>query len=214
MPDSQFDIDQAVQELQPLGAPGDLKLQAGQLDVESLLQACRGHVSGGAHRLGQVGEPFRQLQHRSLCVGQPELAHQFFARRGGGVLRGCELGCRVGVEHLLACALQLGEVPDLLQAACQFGARLRGAIDLVGVLQCLLRGYGAHPCLADLADLIHHRCAEPGFGLRDLVACDELALRQRQQVEQPERQQAAEFQLVDRSHPLESKDRVCEASAS
>ena len=113
---------------------------------------------------------------------------------------------------MLTGPLQFCEISHLLHAPRQFRAGLCRAVDLFCIRQRLLRSHGAYPGLAHLRDLFDHVGAELHPGLRDLAARNDLALRQRQQIQQTKRQQAVQFKLGAKACPLKSEERVGNAA--
>jgi len=106
--------------------------------------------------------------------------------------------------------VERAEVAHQLHPARQLRAGLRRAVDLLGVRQRLLGGHRAHPRLLHLGDLIDHHASELDLGLLGLAAREAQALRQQEDVHQPEGQQATQLEFVVQAHALERQDRVRE----
>ena len=95
-----------------------------------------------------------------------------------------QAGGRIGIKSLLACAGDAVEVAHALHAFGQFGSGLCTFIDLLGVLERLLRRHGAHPGLAHARDLVHHVAGQTQLRLLDSPGGDTVAGRQGQQIQQ------------------------------
>ena len=95
-----------------------------------------------------------------------------------------------------------------MHAPGQLGTGLRRDVNLLCILQSLLRGDGTHPGVAHLRHLLHHIGAELRLGQGGLAARDIEAPWQCDQIEQPERQQAPQLQLVGETYAFKREHRV------
>ncbi len=126
--------------------------------------------------------------------------------------RARQTGRRVGIERLVPGTSQLVEIARRFHATRQLRTGLGAEVYLVGIFLNLLRSHSAHPCLPHQGHLINHVASQRKLSLLHTLVRDALALWQRQQIKQAERQCPLNIQPAFKGDALEVEYRVGDAA--